>query len=96
MNRKISFEKARGEYTNRYTMEHMPLWARAPHVLTIAGQSTPTGKFYAPQFRTDREWYDNTRFRGEEGWIGIGTDAYTTGQTWPLGQWLDTPFEVKR
>lgn len=75
--------QATAQYVYRYTMEHVPAWARQP---------TALGKYYAPQFRTDAEWYAATKFPGEPGYIGIGTDCYTTGQTWPLGKWLEKPY----
>lgn len=85
--RKISFGEARRQYVHRYTIEHVPAWARRP---------APNGKHYAPQFRSDLEWYDNTLFPGEDGHPFPDSrrgDCYTTGQTWPLGQWLDEPFK---
>lgn len=90
-----SLAVACGQYVHRYTMEHVPDWATKPHIMKIAGQEFPTAKFYAPQFRTDAEWYANTKFPGEAGWIGLpkDTNCYTTGQTWPLGHWLDAPFK---
>lgn len=81
-----SFEEACKMYQNRYTMEHVPLWA--------AG-NPGNGRFYAPQFRTDREWYDNTLFPGEDGHLATGprrNACMTSGQTWPLGLWLDEPY----
>jgi hypothetical protein len=82
-----TFEQAKARYVHRYTMEHVPAWAQS--FSTFDG----VRKYYAPQFRTDREWYDATKFKGEEGWLGVGSDCYTTGQTWPLGQWLDAPYK---
>jgi hypothetical protein len=90
MKRKLSFERACRTYVNRYTMEHIPQWATKGCV--ASGQL----RHYAPQFRTDREWYDNTRFPGESGHHGIGTDCYTSGQTWPLGKWLDAPYSAPK
>jgi hypothetical protein len=90
MKRKISFEQAKARYLHRFTMEHVPAWASS--YCTFAGAR----KYYAPQFRTDREWYDATKFKGEKGWHGISDDCYTTGQTWPLGEWLDAPYQRGR
>jgi hypothetical protein len=54
------------------------------------------GKFYAPHFRSDQEWYNHTTFPGEEAHKGRDRDAcHTSGQTWPLGQWLDTPYDLR-
>lgn len=79
---KPSFNKAREAYPYRYTMEHVPFWASKP---------APDGKFYAPQFRSDQEWYDNTKFPPDR--ECYGNDCYTSGQTWPLGHWLDAPYK---
>lgn len=89
MKRRLSFETACSRYLNRYTMEHVPAQARQ-RPCDHGGTET---RYYAPHFRTDREWYDNTLFPGEDGHPGISkTDCYTTGQTWPLGKWLDKPY----
>lgn len=72
-----TFEHACAVYVHRYTMEHKPDWARKPR---------PDGKQYQPQYRTDREWYDNTSFPGEIGHIGRITECYSRNATWPLGQ----------
>jgi hypothetical protein len=82
-NRKISFEDACRQYVHRFTMDHVPEWARTP---------LKVGKYYAPQYRSDREWYDNTVFPGEPGHYGTRNECNTHGQTWPLGQWLTEPF----
>lgn len=84
MNRPISIEKAKAKYVHRFTMEHVPQWAKT---------QTAAGSFYAPQFSTDKEWYDNTKFPSEPK-LTIGSDCYTTGQTWPMGQWLDKPYVI--
>lgn len=87
VSRLISFEQAKAQYIHRYTLEHVPAWSRTP--VTLPGQPL---RFYAPQFRSDREWYDNTLFPGE-GHVGKREQhCFTTGQTWPLGQWLSEPF----
>ena len=66
-------------------MEYVPYWARVP---------CENGKYYAPQFRTDREWYENTKFPEESEFPFPGTkgQCYTTDQTWPLGLWLDEAY----
>lgn len=81
--RTISFETAKAQYPHRYTQEHVPLWARV---------RAPNGKYYAPQFRSDREWYEATSFYGESE-LASKRYCYTSRQTWPLGQWLDQPFK---
>jgi hypothetical protein len=79
----ISFDDAKRLYVNRYTMEHVPLWAKQP--------CSGNGKYYAPQYRSDAEWYENTDFpplkaRGSDG------DCFSANPTWPLGQWLDKEY----
>lgn len=76
-----TFEDARARYVHRFTMEHMPAWARKP---------ADNGKFYAPQYRTDREWYDNFIFVGQDG--TRAGEQRSTNESWPLGQWLDAPY----
>lgn len=84
--KRLSLEQARAKYVHRYTMEHVPQWSR---------QRAPGGKFYAPQYRNDQEWYEHTIFPGERDYPfrGERMGCYTTGQTWPLGLWLDTPYQ---
>lgn len=79
-----SFEDACRLYAQRFTMEHVPTWSKHP---------APNGEYYAPQFRTDLEWFLNTKFPGEllDGPF-LEDCCYSAGQTWPLGRWLDTPF----
>ena len=89
MKRAITFEQAKARFVNRYTMEHVPPMSQH-RPCDHGGTET---RYYAPQFRTDREWYDNTTFKGEPGHIGIAGDCHSTGQTWPLGRWLDEPFK---
>jgi hypothetical protein len=84
----MTFNEATSRYVHRYTMEHVPAWARA-RPCDHGGTET---RYYAPQFRSDREWYDNTTFPGEPGHLGGRKYCYTTGQTWPLGMWLDRPM----
>ena len=83
MARKIGFEAAKAKFTNRYTMENVP-----GHTSIAAGN----GKFYAPQYASDKEWYDRTFFKGES---ELATDrhCYSTCPSWPLGQWLEAPFK---
>lgn len=83
--RRPTFEQACARYVHRFTMELVPRWALDP---------APSGKYYAPQFRSDAEWYANTYFPGEPA-HPAPNDAYcyTTGRTWPLGKWLDARYE---
>jgi hypothetical protein len=72
------FEQAKRKFVHRFTMEHVPVWAH---------KRANNGKFYAPQFRTDWEWFINTLFSP------LRRYCETNGQTWPLGEWLEKPFE---
>lgn len=40
-------------YVNRYTLEHVPAWAKKPR---------PDGKPYPPQFADDNDWLQHTSF----------------------------------
>lgn len=81
--RSISFKDACSRYVHRYTMDHVPEWAKA---------RAHNGKFYAPQYASDAEWYACTEFNGE-GEIADSKHCYSSRQTWPLGHWLDTQFD---
>lgn len=85
--RLLTFEQAKARYVYRYTCDHKPAWA-----------DNPIRDMYpAPQYRSDREWYENTAFPGEEGNLAADTDgAYSTQQTWPLGRFLIEPFDVRK
>ncbi len=83
MSRPISFRDACAKYVHRFTMEHVPQWAR---------QVREDGTYYAPQFRSDAEWYNATSFPGENGVHRRSKYCRTLGQTWPLGQSLPQPF----
>ncbi len=78
--RSMGFEQAKQAFPLRFTMENIPHWA---------GVSV-NGLYHAPQYATDREWYDNTIFPGEEG--GDDRKAISQNQTYPLGRTMKTPF----
>lgn len=83
-----TLSQAKAQYVHRFTMEHVPAWAR---------QQREDGSYYAPQYRSDQEWYDNTTFPGERGGRFTAPPkgaryCETRNQTWPLGQRLDAPF----
>jgi hypothetical protein len=80
---KLSFEDAKREYINRFTMEHVPAWAKKP---------LDNGKYYAPQYKSDQEWYDNTVFPP---FTMNKKYCESSNATWPLGQFLSEPFEKK-
>jgi hypothetical protein len=83
MKARMTFDEAKRRYVHRFTMEYLPVWAHKP---------APNGKFYAPHFASDREWYENTLFPPHNPYHR--RDCHTSGQTWPLGQWLDESFKV--
>ena len=83
MSRPISLEKAKQQYPHRYTLEHLPAWARKPH------HDQSTNEFvgyYKPQYKTDLEWYENTAFPGENGIGKRETYCQSNNMSWPLGQ----------
>lgn len=82
--RPITFEQAKAKFVHRFTMQHVPRWA---------SRAAPNGKYYAPHFVTDLEWYNMTKFYGESE-LADKNFCHTTGQSWPLGKWLDKPFTM--
>lgn len=81
--------EALAAFVHRYTAEHVPSWSRRP---------APNGRHYAPQYRSDREWLDKTRFPITHSGLGIRLKSGNTihcesnDPSWPYGQWLDSPF----
>ncbi len=90
MKKRPTFEQACAAYVHRYTMDHVPQWARR-RPIDDGGTET---RYYAPQYASDREWYDNTLFNGDVGYPygKRSTDCFSTGATWPLGKWLKRPY----
>lgn len=82
-----TFEEACRCYVHRYTMEHVPSWAYT----AIPGSG---GKFYAPQYCSDLEWYENTIFPGEGHLHHNCKYCYSSNQSWPLGRSLSAPFSA--
>ena len=78
-----SFEQACAQYVHRFTLTHVPQWARV---------ARPDGKYYAPQYRDCREWYENSSFPGERGHLGGRRHCFSTGATWPMGRELSMPI----
>ena len=76
-------------YVHRYTAENVPSWSRKP---------APNGSHYAPQYSSDTEWLDKTRFPITRSRQGIRLKSGSTihcesnDPSWPYGQWLDRPF----
>ena len=81
-NRSISFEQAKACFVHRYTSEHVPEWAK---------QQLNNGKYPAPQYATDLEWYNNTLFENESA-LASKKQCYSTSPSYPLGTYLDKPF----
>jgi hypothetical protein len=71
-------------------MEHVPQWA---HSSPSQHGGTET-RYYAPQYASDAEWYENTVFPGERGAIDEES-CYSRNQSWPCGQWLNAPYPVE-
>ena len=80
--RAITFEQARSQYVHRFTMAHVPQWALGQRV---------DGTYYAPQYVSDREWYERTAFFSED---ELATRKYCHSRcpSWPLGQSLMAPY----
>lgn len=85
----MTFEEAKRLYVYRYTMEHVPDWTKSPVLLNTDGDQSGI-RYYAPQYRTDKEWYDNTLFPPDN--PCHSKDCHSSNRTWPLGKWLDKPF----
>jgi septal ring-binding cell division protein DamX len=86
MSRKISLAAAKAAYPHRFTLEHVPAWARQQRV---------GGSYYAPQYRNDAEWYERTYFPGEAGIRANARHAQSNCPTWPLGQSLQAPYPLE-
>jgi hypothetical protein len=87
MPRSISFDHARSEYKNRFTCEHVPAWSSQ----SLREQGGDSDLFCAPQYKTDKEWYDNTDFPGENG-NDLRHCCVSRNQSWPMGKSLTAPY----
>jgi hypothetical protein len=83
MTRSLSFEKAKARYPHRYTLEHTPEWAKRPHYDEFTHDFVG---YYKPHYKTDKEWYDNTCFPGENGIAKHERHCESNNQSWPLGR----------
>lgn len=92
MPRSISFEAACAGYKNRFTCEHVPAWS-SQSFRDQGGndQGDLSDLFCAPQYKTDKEWYDNTDFPGENGNTQHNV-CHNRNQSWPLGKTLTAPY----
>ena len=87
MPRSISFEAACMGYKNRFTCENVPAWSSQ----SFREQGGDSDLFCAPQYKTDKEWYDNTDFPGENG-NNLKNSCYSHNASWPMGKSLVSPF----
>jgi hypothetical protein len=82
---KPTLKQAQAQYPYRYTLDHMPAWA-VP--------AREDGSFYATQYASDQEWYDNTIFPEEEKGkpaherMTTRGSCYSSNPSWPLGKSL--------
>lgn len=86
-----TFQQACARYVHRFTMQHVPEWARAPLTLKDG-----TNGYYKPQHATCREWYDSTVFPGEADHKARGGDRShcISTPTWPMGSgFAAEPFQ---
>lgn len=66
------------KFVHRFTREHVPQWAKSPR---------PDGTAYKPQFASDRDWLENTRFRvTKSGRLDRRAKYCHSSPTWPDGQ----------
>ena len=77
----MTLEEAKRTYTNRYTMDYKPPWAM---------RAAPNGKYFAPQYASDKEWYENTLFPPNNPLSR--TSCWSRDPTWPMGEWLSKPL----
>ena len=82
---KMSFDDAKKKFGNRYTLEHVPAWAKNEFT-----SSSGEKKFYAPQYKSDQEWYDNTTFPPHNNFSK--KDCCSVKASWPKGKWLKAPL----
>lgn len=80
----MTLERAKALYVHRFTMEHVPQWAL---------KAAPNGKYYAPQYASDAEWYSKTLFPPNNPFHK--RNCHSQSPSWPLGTWLDSPFDRK-
>lgn len=85
--RSMSFSEACARYVHRFTLEHIPACARHMNGNNLM--------YNAPQYASDKEWYDRTFFHGEHE-LATARHCYSTCPTWPLGKWLAAPYRMPR
>lgn len=86
----MTFEEAKRVYVHRYTMEHIPAWA----LQRPCDQGGTETRYYAPQYASDREWFEKTLFPPHNPFAMGSQDqsCYSARPSWPFGQWLDAPY----
>ena len=82
MGNRMAFEQAKNRYVHRFTADHIPDWAR---------QKADNGRYHAPGFSSDRDWYEKTIFPGE-GNISSRSRFCESKPDFPFGKWLVEPF----
>ena len=89
---RLTFEQACRRYPHRYTVQHVPVWARAP--LTLQDGSVG---YYRPQHATCREWYESTSFPGDPEHKARGGDRNSCISTpsWPMGKGFTVNGELR-
>ena len=85
MEMSMTFTEAKARYVHRFTMDFVPRWARA---------TAPNGKYYAPQYASDAEWFACTLFPPNNPYHR--KNCHSASPTFPLGQWLDKPYTLGR
>lgn len=74
----MDFETAKRVFSRRYTCEHIPSW-----VFTEA----KAGRYCAPQYRTDQEWFENTTFPLFGDYCESSNPSWPLGMRWGLETW---------
>lgn len=83
-----TFVQACATYVHRYTLDHVPAHVRKPYAHSELGVV-----YYAPQYASDWEWYERTRFPGEPGLHGNSRHCESGEGSWPLGKgFLVAPY----
>lgn len=80
---RIRFDTAIKRYPNRFTLEHIPSWALKPLF----------GKYFAPLYASDREWYDNTQFPEEIEQLPRD-QCLSKNFSYPIGKWLKRQYYI--
>lgn len=87
--KRLSFDDACRQFVHRFTMDFTPSWAL---------RQRTDATYYAPQYASDREWYNAYLFPGDNCELGLlsGRNKHCeqiTPCTWPLGTFLSEPYK---